>query len=77
MRLERFHFVIAALTLLLVLGAVGCGEDDDCASDHDCDDDYVCEPSGCQLACSSDADCPATDECAARRVEDGTVCTPK
>lgn len=72
----RISIITAGLALLLLF-AIGCGGDEDCNSDHDCDDVYVCEPSGCELTCTTDEDCPAADECTTRRVENGSACTPK
>lgn len=75
------HLLTACVLVALIgVGLAGCGGDDDCASDHDCEDtqdhQMVCEPDGCQRACSDDGDCPATDECVPRRVEEGRICEP-
>ncbi len=79
--MNRLIHIAAALafTVLLVPSAIiGCGEDDECRSDHDCaadgEHEQVCEPDGCRRVCTTDEDCPATDECVPRRVEEGDVC---
>lgn len=75
----RLLVAVTALMFAAVVGVPGCsGDDDGCNSDHDCPEDagydYVCEPDGCQRACEGNEDCAATDECVARRVEEGRVC---
>lgn len=70
---------VLALLVAATLATAGCDGSDGCESDHDCEDtdryEMVCEPDGCMRACTEDADCPATDQCVPRRVEEGQICT--
>ena len=77
----RSHLMTILLAVMTATAGVtvGCGGDDECTSDHDCEVDdgqreEVCEPDGCTPVCDDDTDCPATDTCSQRRVEEGKVC---